>query len=180
MTALPTSSDRRADAPGRRRFLALAAAGAAGLGLLRSPLSVGAAGAADVLLLNCIDYRLTGYTTSYMEQQGLAQRYDQVVIAGAALAATYPGVPAWNQTFFDQLKLAIDLHGITGVTVIDHRDCGAYREFLGQDYAQDPAAETAVHSAYMNTLRQQINSLYPDLDVQLLLMALDGSVQDLT
>jgi carbonic anhydrase len=34
--------------------------------------------------------------------------------------------------------LAVDLHHIHQVIVMDHRDCGAYKVILGEDFAKDP------------------------------------------
>jgi hypothetical protein len=124
--------------------------------------------------------RLKLAVNRYMSARRLTDEYDQVVLAGASLAAVHPAVPAWNQTFWDQLQVSIDLHHVGRVMVLDHRDCGAFRTYLGRDYGQEPAAETQVHAVYLDTLRQQINARYPELGVELLLMSLDGSVADLT
>ncbi len=78
------------------------------------------------------------------------------------------------------MDLARQLHGIQRVLVMDHRDCGAYTLVFGQDFARDPAAELSVHAAQMDRLRTAIAARHPDLAVELLLMALDGSVADLT
>lgn len=168
--------------PTRRQFLPLAAAAAGAVALAwgETPPPAAAAGPVDALLLNCIDYRLTSYVTQYMERRGLAQQYDHVVLAGASLAATYAGVPAWNQTFFDQVQIAVDLHSISRVIAIDHLDCGAYRAFLGADSVSTPAAEVSAHSFYLNLLREQISARYPQLGVELYLMSLDGHADDLT
>ena len=178
---VPSSLPLQGRAFGRRALLrASAAVGAAlAFGTAAEAPAIAAAGT-DALLLNCIDYRLTGHVTRYMARRGLSQSYDQVVLAGAALAAVHPSVPAWNQTFWDHVQVALDLHGISRVIAMDHRDCGAFQVFLGQDYGADPAAETEVHAVYLDVLRQQLSSRYPQLGVELLLMSLDGSVADLT
>jgi len=166
----------------RRRLLTSAAASFGMLavaGTVRTPTATAAAGI-DALLLSCIDYRLTSYVPRYMAGRGLSQDYDQVMMAGAALAAVHPAVPAWNQTFWDHVQIALDLHGISRVLVMDHRDCGAFQLLLGVDYSQDPEAEAQVHAVYLDTLRQQVNTRYPQLGVELLLMSLDGSIADLT
>jgi hypothetical protein len=147
---------------------------------LGSTVAAAQAHAADALLLNCIDYRLINYVNRYMRLRGMTDDYDQVVLAGASLAAVYPGVPDWNHTFWDQLQVSSDLHNIAKVIVLDHRDCGAFKTYLGRDYGQEPDAETQVHAVYLDTLRQQINGRYPELDVELLLMSLDGSVASFT
>src|ERR1700730_10414736 len=66
---------------------------------LRSGLAL-AAGGTDALLLNCIDYRLTTATERYMAEHGMAGKYDQLVLAGASLAAKNDKFPAWGTTFW--------------------------------------------------------------------------------
>jgi hypothetical protein len=164
----------------RRALLQLGGLGTAALAMGVASASATAAGGTDALLLNCIDYRLVGRVTRYMTAHGLDQRYDQIVLAGAGLAAVHPAVPAWNQTFWDHVQIALDLHSISRVMVMNHRDCGAFQVLLGQDYGVDPQAETTVHAYYLDLLRQQLNTRYPQLGVELLLMSLDGSVANLT
>jgi len=160
----------------RRRLLGLIGGGAAGLvagvPLWRPAL---AAEGTEALLLNCIDYRLTGATTRYMTQHGMAGKYDQVILAGAALGAKNDKFPAWGTTFWDHVQIALDLHHIRRIVVIDHRDCGAYKVILGKDLTGKEEFE--LHAAQMRALRADIGNKYPQLQVQLLLMALDGKVE---
>jgi hypothetical protein len=162
----------------RRRLLgvagAVAAVGAAGIN------EAFAAGGTDALLLNCIDYRLTGFTGPFMADQGLAGRYDQVVLAGASLAAMTRKFPAWGTTFWDHVKLALDLHHVHKLVVVDHRDCGAYNLVFNKDFSKDPAEEFKVHATTMRALRAEVARRYPQLQVQLFLMALDGKVETVT
>jgi carbonic anhydrase len=161
----------------RRDILRVLGGGAllAGTGLY--PSLTLAAGGTDALLLNCIDYRLTGATERYMSGRGMAGKYDQIVLAGAALGAKNDKFPAWGTTFWDHVQVAIDLHNIHKVVVIDHRDCGAYRVILGKDLAADPKEELAVHAKQMQALKADIGQKHPKLEVELLLMGLDGKVE---
>ena len=131
----------------------------------------------DALLLNCIDYRLTAATERCMAERGMAGKYDQLVLAGASLAAKNDKFAAWGTTFWDHVQVAIDLHQIHKIVIMDHRDCGAYRVILGKDLAADPKEELAVHAAQMRSLRVDIGKKYPSLEVELLLMSLDGKVE---
>ena len=163
----------------RRHLFGLLAAGAAALvagGALHGGPAF-AAGGTDALLLNCIDYRLTAATTRYMTERGMAGKYDQVVLAGASLGAKNDKFPAWGTTFWEHVQVAIDLHGIHQVVVMDHRDCGAYTAILGKDFAKDPLEEFAVHAAQLRALKADIAARQPQLAVQLLLMGLDGKVE---
>ena len=134
----------------------------------------------DALLLNCIDYRLTAATTAYMAKRGMAGKYDQLVLAGASLAAKNDKFPAWGAAFWDHVQVAIDLHHIRKIVIMDHRDCGAYRVILGKDLAADPKEELAVHAAQMRSIKAEIAKKYPDLEIELLLMSLDGEVETVT
>jgi len=159
---------------GRRRFVGLASAAVLGLA---APRLARAAGEADALVLSCIDYRLTGKTADYLAAQGLAGKYDHTILAGAALGAVTDKYPDWGHTFRQHLGIAIDLHHIQEVIILDHRDCGAYKVILGKDYAADPAAETRIHTTMLHRLRHDIHRHHPKLGVRLGLMALDGTVE---
>lgn len=158
----------------RRRFLQLAGigSGAALLGFV--PFIAHAAGEADALVLSCIDYRLTDKVSAYMASRGLQGKYDQVILAGASLGAVTDKYPDWGRTFRDHLGLAIKLHDIKRVIAIDHRDCGAYRLILGKDAKGDE--EKKLHATELHRLAKEIQTAHPKLQVETLLMALDGSV----
>jgi hypothetical protein len=173
---------------GRRRFLELAGtAGAAAaiatglnLGLTRAPsLFAAAGGEVEALVLNCMDYRLVNEVTFLMSEHGLTNKYDQVILAGATLGVATDKYPAWAQAFWDHLDLAIKLHGIKRVIAIDHRDCGAFKLALGQDYGQMPDEETRVHARVMTDFRDLVRQKQPSIEVELLLMGLDGHVEPL-
>jgi carbonic anhydrase len=132
-------------------------------------------GQADALLLSCIDYRLPGKIARYMEGRGLAANYDHVVLAGAALGATTSRFPHWGQTFREHLELAIELHAIRRVILLDHRECGSYRVIFGTNLAGDE--EKAQHARELHRLADAIRAAYPALEIETLLMSLDGGVE---
>lgn len=164
---------------GRRTFLKLGVLGGGG-SLLTVALPGGdarAAGTAEVLLLTCMDYRLIDDTERYMSGRGLRDKYDHIILAGASLGALTDKYPAWNKTFWEHLDVAIQLHHTHKVIVIDHRDCGAYKVVLGEDFSKNRAKETVVHAEKLQELRKQISKKYSKLEVELLLMDLEGKVE---
>jgi carbonic anhydrase len=161
---------------GRRRFLTLGVFGG-GASLLALPAIGQAKSHVEWLLLSCMDYRLIQATERYMVKRGLKRNYDHVILAGASLGAITDKFPAWNTTFWEHLDVAIKLHGVRKVMVLDHRQCGAYDEILGEDCCKDPAKEKAVHAEKLKELRKQINAKHPKLGVELLLMSLNGKVE---
>jgi hypothetical protein len=124
-----------------------------------------------------MDYRLVDDVERYMAGRKLRDRYDHVVLAGASLGAVTDRYPAWKQTFWDHLDIAILLHRIHTVILLDHRDCGAYKVILGEAHAKDTATERAAHATQLHTLKGQIAARHASLKVEMLLMALDGSVE---
>jgi hypothetical protein len=175
---VPADADRPAT-PSKRTFLQLTALGG-GASLLASILPSGlanAAGSTEALLLSCMDFRLMDDIERYMSGRGLRDKYDHIVLAGAALGAVTDKYPAWNKTFWDHVGLAVDLHHIHKVIVIDHRDCGAYKVLLGEDFAKTPDRETSVHGDKLKELAKLIQTAQPKLEVELFLMSLDGKVE---
>ena len=163
----------------RRKFLQLAALGT-GVSLLAATSllpEARAAGATDALLLSCMDFRLMDDIERYMSGRGLRDKYDHIVLAGASLGALTDKYPAWNKTFWEHLDIAIKLHNIHAVIVMDHRDCGAYKVILGAEHAKEPRVEKETHAAQLKKLKTRIMEKYPKLKVETLLMALDGKVE---
>lgn len=166
----------------RRDFLNLAVLGS-GVALLATTSwlpEAKAAGGTDALLLTCMDFRLMDDIERYMSARGLRDKYDHIVLAGASLGAITDKYPAWNKTFWEHLDIAIKLHNIHSVIVMDHRDCGAYKVILGTEHANDAKIEQDTHATQLRKLRAMINDRYPKLEVETLLMALDGKVETLS
>ena len=136
-----------------------------------------AASNVDALLLSCMDFRLMDNIEQYMAGRGLRDNYDHLILAGASLGALTEKYPAWNRTFWDHLDVAIKLHNNKTVLVMDHRDCGAYKVILGEDFGKMPEKETKVHAEHLKKLKSAIAKKYPALKVETLLMALDGTVE---
>lgn len=163
---------------GRRSVLGLLGGSALVAGL-RPRLTL-ASGGTEALLLKCIDYRLIEATGRYMAQRGMVGKYDELELAGASLGAKNDKNPAWATTFWDHVQVSLDLHHIHKIIIMDHRDCGEYKVIFGKDLAADPKEELAVHAAQMRSLKTDIGKKYPNFEVEMLLMALDGKVETVT
>lgn len=161
----------------RRGFFKVGLLGAGAMLLSTLPMRTAVAGKTEALLLSCMDYRLVDETERYMSSRDMKDKYDHIVLAGASLGAITDQYPEWNKTFWGHLEVAIQLHHIEKVFILDHRDCGAYKVILKEDLAGDPGRETAVHAEQLKKLSGMIREKYPQLTVELLLMSLDGQVE---
>jgi hypothetical protein len=160
----------------RRRFGFLTASAAATAIL---PVSARAAGHADALVVTCIDYRLVDDTTRFFDGLHMTHTYDQVSLAGAALAGVSPMFPSSNAAFWDQLALAKKLHDVKALFVLDHRDCGAYKAAFGTRFASERKAESEQHRSVMLQVKARLAKTFPDLGFRGYLMALDGTAEKL-
>ena len=141
-----------------------------------------------VLLLSCMDPRLLDDTVRFMNHDNLCNRYDHVIMAGAALGALggcLPEYEHWRQTFRDHLAGAHKLHHIEDVYILEHRACGAYHKIFNVadpfgDGPQDHTREEACHYKYASLLKREIHAWAKEhevkLKVQLFMMDLRGRV----
>lgn len=139
-----------------------------------------------VLLLSCMDLRLMDEVAQFMAHDGLVNRYDHVILAGAALGAlgaNCDDYQHWKRTFQDHLETAYKLHAIKDVYILEHRDCGAYKEFLGKDgtFSDDESEqERDVHCRYAEQLSSEVQAWATEIGakitVKAFLMDLRGNV----
>ncbi|MGH7047442.1 MAG: hypothetical protein ACREE2_13760 [Stellaceae bacterium] len=178
--APPLPGDPLPGRPGRRNLLK--ALGFAGLAA-SLPISGWAAsgwaaeGDYEAMLLSCIDPRMVTPVYDYMQKGGLAGKYSQFVIAGAAIAVVAPKFAAWRPAFWDNLATSVELHHLKSIIAIDHRDCGAARIAYGADSIANPQIETKTHREVLAEFRAAVAQHHPQLTVETGLMALDGSIQ---
>ncbi len=163
--------------PTRRRAMQAIAIGA-GVSLLTTlqPGVARAGGHTEMLLLTCMDFRLVDDVETYMNARGLKDKYDHVILAGASLGALNDRFPAWSEVFWQHLDLAIQLHEVHRVMLLDHRDCGAYKMILGEAAVKDPDTELKAHVKQLYAVRNAILAKHPHMEVEIGLMALDGAV----
>ncbi|PZX51660.1 hypothetical protein LX76_03011 [Cereibacter changlensis] len=158
--------------PDRRGVLAgLAAMGAA----LALPAQAG--GKADAILLSCMDYRLIDDLAIMLNQMQYRNSYDHVILAGGALGAVHPQFAAWHPVFWDHVGLAVKLHSVHEILVIDHSDCGAAKLALGEEAIATPQKEMQAHAAVMDQLTQAAHERFPELRLRGFLMTLDGTME---
>jgi carbonic anhydrase len=175
LSVAPGCAAIRAGRLDRRRLLAALAA--AGLGAALPGAARSAEGEYDAMLLSCIDPRFVTPVYRYMQGQGLAGKYSQFCIAGAAIAVVAAKFAAWRPAFWDNTQATLQLHRINRIIAIDHRDCGAARIAYGAASIATPEAETETHKRALAEFRRAVGEHHPGLTVVTGLMALDGSIE---
>lgn len=159
----------------RRRFLQMTAG--AGLMAAMPSLAFGAEGNYEAMLLNCIDPRMPEPTIKYMESRKMVGQYSQFTIAGASIGVVAPEFKHWSEAFWENLAASIQLHRITKVIAMNHRDCGAAKIAYGEAKVANAQIETETHKAALMEFKKQANERQPKLNVDLGLMSIDGKVE---
>jgi carbonic anhydrase len=130
----------------------------------------------QALVLCCMDLRVVDDVVYYfngdveatrsaqekVDVPTLHNKYDLVTIAGAALGATTPLRPHWGVMFWEHLELAISLHKIKEVYIVEHESCGAYKALYlpaGRREATG-AEEEACHRGVAQKLEAEIKQRY--------------------
>lgn len=107
---------------------------------------------AEALMVCCMDFRFQEAFNKFLETRNFAG-CDVVEIAG--------GVKEWKQVK-EHVDLAVSLHHVEKVILVNHRFCGAYGEKLQRDHEE----ELATHTEDLLTTAQKIKEKYPHLEVE--------------
>lgn len=112
----------------------------------------------EAIVVACIDFRFQRFLDNWLANRLGHGNYDRVGIAG--------GVKNLD-VGMSQIELAIDLHHIRRVVLINHEDCGAY----GDEGTRER------HEADLKAARQHILRKYPHVEVETYFAKLDGAFE---
>ena len=112
----------------------------------------------DALIVHCMDYRLQKFLHPWIMSRFGAHNFDIVSLAG--------GVHDYEMVL-EYVQLAVQIHFINTVTLVNHEDCRAY----GRD------GTYARHKHDLLDARQKIQALFPNLNVETFYLYLDGTFE---
>ncbi len=150
----------------------------------------------NVLLISCMDLRLIDEIVAFMGHDNLTNRYDQFILAGAALGGCFGSLTqdydteatgdfddfkSWHTSLFHHIKLAIKLHEVQDIYILEHRQCGAYKAFLKESTFINDQHEKEGHYKFAVQLSDDIKNHEDEelrkLHVHCFLMDLRGNVE---
>lgn len=116
---------------------------------------------AESIVITCIDFRLQEAINNWIAQNFKPGTFDRVALAG--------GVKSLD-TIMDQIDIAVGLHHIKKVVLVNHEDCGTYGETnTPQKHAED-----------LRSAGTKIKAHYPDLGVETYYLHLDGTFEPIS
>lgn len=160
----------------RRGVLGLGLAG----GVTAAFPALAAGGNYQAMLLNCIDPRFTTGSWAYMAGRGYKDLYSQFVIAGGPIGVVSPKFADWQNTYWDNLAITVQLHDVKRVIGLTHRDCGAAAAVFGDAIKKDKNLESTNHAEALRAFRAAVAQRQPKLLVETGIMDLEGTVEVVT
>jgi carbonic anhydrase len=154
-----------------------AAGGLAAFAAVQPFMAIAAEGNYEAMVLGCIDPRLQKPVSDYLGGRGLTGKYSQFVIAGAAIGVVAEPFKDWHKAFWDNLATSQQLHHITKVIAINHRDCGAAKIAYGDDKVANREVETETHRAALAEFRRRVGDRNLNLQIETGLMDIDGKIE---
>lgn len=139
----------------------------------------------STFVLACIDPRFAYALEQYLDQT-YAQNgssYDLFILAGASMGGNLTGnnvnpiptntIPTcaivssgnnWQQTLLEHIQVAITLHNVTQIAIIDHLNCGAYTACAGALVGPPADQDPALHLTQFGILQTLIDNtnFYPN------------------
>ncbi|HZJ21819.1 MAG TPA: carbonic anhydrase [Anaerolineales bacterium] len=112
----------------------------------------------DALVVHCMDYRLQKYLHPWIMSRFGADNFDIISLAG--------GVHDYEMVL-KYVQLAVQVHSIKQVVLINHEDCRAY----GRDGTYKR------HKHDLMDAEQKIEVLFSDLEVETFYLHLNGTFE---
>ena len=112
----------------------------------------------DALVVHCMDYRLQKFLNPWILQRFGADNFDIISLAG--------GVHDYEMVL-KYVQLAVQVHSIKQVVLINHEDCRAY----GRDGTYKR------HKYDLMDAEHKIEALFSDLEVETFYLHLDGTFE---
>jgi len=109
----------------------------------------------DALVVHCMDYRLQKHLHPWIMSRFGPDNFDIISLAG--------GVHDYEMVL-KYVQLAVQIHSIKVVTLINHEDCRAY----GRD------GTYTRHKHDLKDAKQKIEALFPSLEVETFYLRLNG------
>ena len=127
------------------------------------------------MVLSCIDPRFQPIVFNYLKKRNLNGKYSSFTIAGSAIGVTAAKFRRWHKTFWDNLETSINLHKITKLIVINHRDCGAAKILNGKKNFTEHN-ESLIHKKSFNQIKKTLKKKHKKLKIEMFLISLNKKI----
>jgi carbonic anhydrase len=112
---------------------------------------------AESIIITCIDFRFQEFINYWISKNLTPKSFDRVALAGGVKDL---------ESILGQIEIAVRLHHVNKVIVINHEDCGAYgKEGTPEKHSQD-----------LRKAKLEVNKRHPELSVEVYYLRLDKTL----
>jgi len=141
----------------------------------------------------CIDYRFDALTNTFFKNVGREMDFFLSTTAGGPLALGCASSPLshpssdvlqlFQQSLVTNLDVALTLQPIKDIYLMNHQDCGAMKHFLAcsgypKSLGENNRREIQIHSEVLSLAHQFLRPIYPDKQIKLGLIDINGAVAE--
>lgn len=112
-------------------------------------------------IVTCIDFRFQPFINQWIADHFEPRTYDRIAWAG--------GIKD-QEGILKQLEISHRLHHIHKAILINHEDCGVYGE----------EGTPEKHHSDLKEIKEKIQAEFPDMEVDLYYLHLDGTFEQIT
>lgn len=112
------------------------------------------------LVISCSDFRFISAQRQARLDLGLANAYDLIARPGGVRQMVQPTSEAARQTMEEEIALLYDLHRFRRVLLMNHMNCGMYRDLAKR------RLEEAVHREHLDRARTLLLMRFPGLAIE--------------
>lgn len=116
---------------------------------------------AQAIIITCIDFRFQEAINQWISKNFAPKTFDRVSLAGGVKNL---------ETIMGQIDIAVRLHHIKKVVLINHEDCGAY----------GPEGTVDHHVRDLKQVKKQILEQFPNLRVETYYLHLDDTFEPIS
>lgn len=148
----------------------------------------------------CIDFRYDNLGTEYLNSLGIEQNYYLSTTAGASLPYGYENycctrcsnhkcdpnnsdMKLLKDSLLLNLEITKQLSDVKDIYLLNHQDCGAFKAYLGcsgypDKLGENNSREIEINAEILTLAKETLLEKYPDNNVCLGLIDINGSVAD--
>ena len=123
------------------------------------------------LLVRCMDFRLEGPIHEYLKQHRLVGKTDIISLPGGIKDLVANGR---ESVTIQQICMAVELHGVSNIMLMNHSDCGAY----SQHHFGDSSDEAAFHYRQLCQAVETLRVVFDDNIIYTLLYGYKNQPKD--
>ncbi len=116
-------------------------------------------------VLECIDYRFIEKNNKFLKDNFRNVLFDHFSLAGSSLG--FNSNKYWRKTCIDNINLAIKLHNIKRIVILEHSDCGAYNitynDVTNFDLVNNSDKEKEYHISNIKKCIITLKAIYPKI-----------------